>query len=214
MNPQAAKLNAKIKIHKPEAPIRPVINNTNAPTHKLAKYIHQKLNDYIKLKHEYNIINTLQFTENIRKLNPDHRLLTMDIKDLYVNIPVNDTLLVTNKLLKENHRDKNIIKEIMSILRMILNQNYFQHNEKFYKPRYGVAMGSPLSSTMAEIFLQRLEQNRIKHLEDEKITYYNRYVDDIFIIYNQTRITPQCLLEHFNKQQKSLQFTLNEEVTN
>ena len=35
MNPQAPKLKAKIKIHKPEAPIRPVINNTNAPTNKL-----------------------------------------------------------------------------------------------------------------------------------------------------------------------------------
>ncbi|PNF38136.1 hypothetical protein B7P43_G14608 [Cryptotermes secundus] len=139
----------------------------------------------------------------------------MDIKDLYVNIPINDTVLVTNKLLKDNHTDKNIIKEIMSILRMILNQNYFQYNENFYKPRSGIAMGSPLSSTMAEIFLQDLEQNRIKQLlEDEKITYYNRYVDDIFIIYNQTKITPQCLLEHFSGQHRNLQFTINEEVNN
>ena len=81
----------------------------------------------------------------------------MDIKDLYLNIPINDTLLVTNKLVKDNHMDKSIIKEIMSILRMILNQNYFQYNEKYYKTRSGVAMGSPLSSTMAEIFLQDLE---------------------------------------------------------
>jgi hypothetical protein len=29
MNPQTPKLKAKIKIHKPEAPIRPVINNTH-----------------------------------------------------------------------------------------------------------------------------------------------------------------------------------------
>jgi hypothetical protein len=68
MNPQAPKLNAKIKIHKSGATIRPIIENTNAPTHKLAKYIHQSINDYIKLKREYNIINSLQFTENIRKL--------------------------------------------------------------------------------------------------------------------------------------------------
>jgi hypothetical protein len=54
MNPQAPKMKAKIKIHKPEAPIRPIINNTNAPTHKLAKHIHQKLNTLINLKYEYN----------------------------------------------------------------------------------------------------------------------------------------------------------------
>jgi hypothetical protein len=66
-----------------------------------------------------------------------------------------------------------------------MNQNYFQYNDKYYKPKSGEAMGSPISRTMAEIFLQDLEQNRLKHLlEDRKITHYNRYVDDIFIIYN------------------------------
>ena len=73
------------------------------------------------------------------------------------------------KLLKNNRVNKCITKEIMIILKMIINQNYFQYDDKFYKQKSGVAMGSPLSSTMAEIFLQDLEQNRIKHLlEDEK----------------------------------------------
>jgi hypothetical protein len=122
---------------------------------------------------------------------------------------------VSCNLLKANHIDKNIKKEIMSILKMILNQNYFQYNEKFYKPKSGVAMGSPLSSTMAEIFLQHLEQSKIKHLlEDRKITYYNRYVDDIFIVYNQTKIPPQYILKHFSEQNKNLQFAMNEEVNN
>jgi hypothetical protein len=133
MNTQAPKLKAKIKIHKPEAQIRPIINNTNAPTHKLAKYIYQRLIDFLNLKHEHIIINTTHFAENIRKLklNSDHKILTMDIKDLYVNIPINHTLFATNNLLKANNIDKNIKKEIMSILKMILNQSYLQYNEKF-----------------------------------------------------------------------------------
>jgi hypothetical protein len=215
MNPQAPKMKAKIKIHKPEAPIRPIINNTNAPTHKLTKYIHQKLNNFLNLKYEYNIINTTHFAEDISKLklNSNHKIITMDIKDLYVNIPINETLFITNNLFKLNHTDKNIIKEIMTILKTTLNQNYFQYNGKFYKPKSGVAMGSPLSSIMAEIFLQHLEQSKIKLLLEEKnIVYYNRYVDDIIIIYNQTKITPQYILKHFNAQNKNLHFTINEEV--
>jgi hypothetical protein len=51
---------------------------------------------------------------------------------------------------------------------MITNQNYFQYKEKFYKPATGVAMGSPLSGTFAEIFLQELEQNRLKQLLEGK----------------------------------------------
>jgi hypothetical protein len=50
MNPQAPKLKAKIKIHKPSAPIRPVINNIYAPAHKVAKHIYQKVKDAINLK--------------------------------------------------------------------------------------------------------------------------------------------------------------------
>jgi hypothetical protein len=98
---------------------------------------------------------------------------------------------------------------------MIVNQNYFQYEGKFYKPTTGIAMGSPLSSVIAEIFLQDLEQNRLKHLlEDKRIVYYNKYVDDIFLLYDQTKITPQTILEQFNIQHKDLKFTINEEMDN
>ncbi|XP_023722175.1 uncharacterized protein LOC111872459 [Cryptotermes secundus] len=139
----------------------------------------------------------------------------MDIKDLYVNIPINDVIRITNNLLIQNHIGKTCKDEIITILRMILNQNYFQYNDKFYKPNSGVAMGSPLSSLMAEVFLQHFEQREVKHLlEDKRIIYYNRYVDDIILIYNQLIVTPQYILDQFNKQNKNLQFTLNEEENN
>jgi 23S rRNA U2552 (ribose-2'-O)-methylase RlmE/FtsJ len=151
MNPQAPKLKAKIKIHKPSAPIRPVINDIYAPTHKVTKHIYRKVKDAINLKYEYNIKNTGQFAENLCKLelSPEYKLLTMDIKDLYVKIPKNHALNITNKLLKNNQADKHTTKDIMSILKMITNQNYFQYKGKYYKPTTGVAMGSALSGILA-----------------------------------------------------------------
>jgi hypothetical protein len=102
MNPQAPSLKAKIKIHKPTTPIRPVTNNIYAPTHKIAQHIHHKLKDLVKLRYEYNITETTQFAEKLTKLklNSEHKLLTMGIKDLYVKIPINHTLNIVNKLLK------------------------------------------------------------------------------------------------------------------
>jgi hypothetical protein len=65
--------------------------------------------------------------------------------------------------------DKCIIREIIFVLMMITNPNYNQYKGKFYKPKSGVAKGSPLFSNMTEIFLQDLQQNRTKHsLECEK----------------------------------------------
>jgi hypothetical protein len=122
------------------------------PTHKVAKHTYQKVKDSINLKYEYNIINTTQFAENLSKLklNHEHSLLTMDIKDLYVKIPINQTLNIANIMFNNNQVDEHITRDIMWILKMITNQNYFQYEGKFYKPTTGVAMGSPLSSILAE----------------------------------------------------------------
>jgi hypothetical protein len=41
-------------------------------------------------------------------------------------------------------------------------------------------MGSPISSTLAEIYLQYLEEIYVKHyLENKEITFYKKYADNI-----------------------------------
>jgi hypothetical protein len=50
-------------------------------------------------------------------------------------------------------------------------------------------MGSPISGTFAEIYLQLIEERYIKHwIESQNIVYYKKYVDDIFIIFDNSRI--------------------------
>ena len=84
---------------------------------------------------------------------------------------------------KENSAQ--ITKQIITLLEAILKQNYFELQNNIYQPEKGVSMGSPISGTMAEIFLQHIENTHIKHLLDTKnILYYTRYVDDILIIYD------------------------------
>jgi hypothetical protein len=67
---------------------------------------------------------------------------------------------------------------------------YFIHDNKYYTNKKGMAMASPLSGTMAEIFLQHYEKLYLKHLlEEQAIAYYARYVDDILIIFDSSKIT-------------------------
>jgi hypothetical protein len=42
-----------------------------------------------------------------------------------------------------------------------MEQNYFQYNDQFYKPDKGIAMGSPISGTIAEVYLQWIENEYI-----------------------------------------------------
>ena len=73
-------------------------------------------------------------------------------------------------------------------------------------------MGSPISSTMAEVYLQYIEEMYIKQwLDSKKIVYYKRYVDDILIIYDQNRTNEQTILRvhHINTTDRNLQFKMS-----
>jgi len=60
-------------------------------------------------------------------------------------------------------------------------------------------MGSPLSGTLAELYLQRIENDYIKQwIDSEEIYYYKRYVDDIIILFNKNKIQEEQILHDIN----------------
>ena len=95
----------------------------------------------------------------------------------------------------------------MTLLNIFLRQNYFSFLGRIYQPDKGVAMGSPISGTIAEVFLQ-LENSIIKHLIDAKIlSFYTRYVDDIFLIYDSTRTNPDYILQYIDTIHSNIQLS-------
>jgi len=78
-------------------PIRPVINNTNAPAHKAARRLNTILNNHLHLNNLYNTTSYNCLANKLVKLhiNTQHRLVTLDIKDLYVNILIEETMNLT-----------------------------------------------------------------------------------------------------------------------
>jgi hypothetical protein len=100
------------------------------------------------------------------------------------------------------------IKHINSLMKVILNQNYFQHEDCIFLQKEGLAMGAPTSSILSEIFLQFLEHNKIcKILIENKIVAYFRYVDDILIIYDNHKTNIANVLMTFNSLHSKIKFT-------
>ena len=89
IKPKAPQLNAYIKTHKDNAPIRPVINHTQAPSHKLARHLNKKLRELLPLPNSYNVTNSQEIAEELTNIWINDRmwLITLDVKDLYVNLP-------------------------------------------------------------------------------------------------------------------------------
>jgi hypothetical protein len=81
--------------------------------------------------------------------------MTYDIKDLDVNIPIEEPLTNTKSMLLKNN-DAHITQQIIILMEAVLSQNYFMFQSKIYQPQKGVLMGLPISSTIVEIVLQHL----------------------------------------------------------
>ena len=75
-------------------------------------------------------------------------------------------------------------------------------------------MGSPISNTIAEIFLQHIENTHLKQLLDTKSIIYTRYVDDIFMIYDTQCVKSNTIHEYINKVHPNLQLNHTHENNN
>ena len=109
------------------------------------------------------------------------------------------------------------INELIHLLKIILKQNYFKFNNKIYSQNKGLAMGSPLSGIVADIFLNNFENkyifNNINNKFTRNIIYYTRYIDDILVIFNGTTRQINQLLNNLNNH-KSIKFTVEHETKN
>ena len=99
--------------------------------------------------------------------------MTLDISDMYVNIPTHDSIRIA-KALVARQNNKLITGQMIQLIETILQQNYFKFENTFYQPTHGLSMGSPLSGTIAEIFLQHFEQSHLKHLLENKAIILRR----------------------------------------
>jgi hypothetical protein len=193
-----------------------VVNNINAPTYKLAKFLTKTLKEYITLKYQYNAVNSKVLAQELKhfKLNNNHRLITFDVKDLYVNIPTAETLNIA-KIMLDTQNNRNITQQILQLLNTTLQQNYLTFANKIYQPITGISTGSPLSNDITEIFLQYQEQTLLKHLIENKIIEcYTRYVDDLLIIYNTEHTNMKKICHYINSIHPNLTFKPTQEHNN
>jgi hypothetical protein len=175
----------------------------------LSKYLTKILQQHINLNNQYNLNNSINLANDLINIpaQDNYRMITFDIKDLYVNIPIDETIeIIKTKLQQKNNTL--ITHQIISLIRTVLLQNYFTFQQKIYQPEKGISMGSPISSLIAEIFLRNYEDKYIKQfLEAKNIIFYARYVEDILIIFDKTKTNPQNINTYINKIHNNLKLT-------
>jgi hypothetical protein len=76
--------------------------------------MNNRLRDLTHLPNTYTILNSVDITKQLIQLNctKNYRLLTLDIKDLYVNIPIHEVIQITRTTLQYNNMDKVLVHQI------------------------------------------------------------------------------------------------------
>ena len=103
------------------------------------------------------------------------------------------------------------IYEFLDSIKLVLHSNCFSFDNDFYKQHFGVAMGSPLSSTVSNLVLEDIEAEIIPSLGN-RIVFFRRYIDDCIICIHKDHINPT--LQMFNNVHPRIKFTCETEINN
>ena len=174
-----------VKTHKENYPLRPIISQITTPTYKLAK----KLNDIIKpyIPSKYSLTSTNDFIDILQSNEYIGNIASLDVESLFTNVPINETIKIIIEL-AYNHPNipaPKLPREILKNLLEICTKEapFITPEGKLYQQVEGVAMGSPLGPCFANYYMGYIE-NKIITNQQYNIPLYVRYVDDIFVIFN------------------------------
>jgi hypothetical protein len=163
MNPIAPSIRGLIKIHKTNSPIRPVVNWKNAPAYKIAKKFAQHISTYLPLPFTFNVKNSQHLITDLGEVqwNNDSNMVSFDITNMYTNIPTDMLPHIIQILCDHNNVTAQNCNEMLQMCRLITSQNYFTFLSSTYIQHNGLAMGSPTSSILSEMYLQYLEHTKL-----------------------------------------------------
>ena len=139
--------------------------------------------NYIKplCSNEFSIKDTQTFPQLLRDSPPlkaDEEYVSYDVDSLFTNIPLMETIeYIIKQIYTENKLPKICSKLIFKrLLIKITTECTFLFNNNFYKQIDGCSMGGPISVTLSDIFMIKMENDVVI---PTKPIFYFRYVDDI-----------------------------------
>ena len=141
------------KIDKDGVPLRPIVNTIGSPTYELAKYVAKILGPLVGnsdsfIKDSNAFVNLIQE----ERVEPKDKILSFDIVSLFTKIPLKEAIQVIKEV-TDPHTAR--------LATVCLRSTFFSFQGEFYEQTTGVAMGSPLSPIVANLFMEKFEREAL-----------------------------------------------------
>jgi len=134
------------------------------------------------------------------------------VAPLFTQVPIQLALNIAKQRLQTdpelNQRTGLSTTDLIKGLEICLNSTNFTFRGKHYKQVFGTAMGSPVSSVVANLVMKNIEAQALETFADPP-RLRKRYVDDAFVIMKSSKLSE--FLTHLNTVESLIQFTMPKE---
>ena len=154
---KSRKLPNAVSIHKPNNPGRPIVSACSCPTELISSYLDKIMAPIVKTLPSYikDSQHALEIFRDFSFLGQNKVILTMDITSLYT--------VIRNGLQALKHFfDHRTVKEpssetLLRLAELVLTLNCFSFGGNYYKQTNGVAMGTKMGPSYANLFVGFIE---------------------------------------------------------
>ena len=102
---------------------------------------------------------------------------------LYSNIDHEDCINNLTDFFKDKLESEHInIKGFYVIIKLILNYNFFKYNNKYFKKKLGIEMGSLCGPSIANLFVYIYEKKWLSHYISKLLFYHKGYKSPYFFL--------------------------------
>ena len=162
----------------------------------LAKSVHS----YIKDTNHF-----LQKIQSLGNIPEDASLCTIDVVALYPSIPNDEGLGVLRKAL--DSRAHQSTDSLMDLAEVVLKNNIFECNGKFYHQIRGTAIGTNCAPPYSILFLADLEERLLSSYDCNPSVWW-RFIDNVIFIWTHGEEELQKFIDYLNASHHSIKFTV------
>ena len=149
-----ARLYGLAKVHKVITPLRPVLSLPGSSYYNLNKVLAKFFEKFEGANIETNSLDAREILESTN-LEPNENLISLDVKSLYTNVPLEEAIdIALGKLYEQGEPPSMARKTMKRLLNMADCQVHFKSNEIWYVQKDGLAMGASLAVILANLWLK------------------------------------------------------------
>ena len=197
------------KFHKPNNPDRPIVSACSCPTELISIQLDRIMTPIVKSLPSYIKDNTHALTifRDFNFSGQDKHIFTMDITSLYTVIPNSEGLQALKNLFDQRTVKEPSSETLLRLAELVLTLNCFSFAGNYYKQINGVAMGTRMGPSYANLFVGYVKHQFFNPYNGPKPELYGRYIDDCIGAISSSRAELDQFITSVNSFHPALKYT-------